>query len=76
MLQDSLSRLLSDLHGYHVQEYSITQMEAQKAELSNVQLTDINRVIKTYLDPSLFSVSGAGPVNNLKAELQAWHQTV
>ena len=76
MLQDSIGRLLSDLHSYHFQDYTIAEMEARKAELDNVTITDINRVIKEYLDPTLFSVSGAGPINSLKAELKAWHRDV
>jgi len=76
MLNDSLSRQLGDLHSYHFQGYTVTQMEAQKALLEKVSIADINRVIKTYLDPTLFSVSAAGPVQDLRKALRNWHQSV
>jgi len=76
LLQDSLSRQINDLHGYHFQDYSLQEIAEQKAQLSKVILSDINRVITTYLNPELFSVSAAGPVNSLQKELKKWHQGV
>ncbi len=76
MLQDSLGRLLADLHSYHFQNYTIDEMRVRKAELESITLTDVNRTIRTYLDPSLMSVSAAGPVHKLEAELKKWHQSV
>ena len=76
LLQDSLGRLLNDFHSYHFQGYSIKAMEEQKAALTKVELQAVNNAIQTYLDPGLFSVSAAGPVNSLKTELKKWHQSV
>jgi predicted Zn-dependent peptidase len=51
-------------------------MQEYKGALSDVTRAEVNRVIKTYLDPSLMSVSGAGPTTSVQADLRNWYQSV
>lgn len=76
MLQDSARRLLDDLHAYHCQGLTIEEMQEHKARLQTITRAEVNDVIKAYMDPAYFSVSGAGPVNAIQAELRQWHQDV
>jgi len=72
LIKDSVSRVLSDLHAYQCEGFTVTQMEEYKAALTDVSRADINRVIKTYLDPELMSVSAAGPTKAVETELKKW----
>lgn len=76
MLQDSTRRLLDDLHSYHCQGFTIPEMEAHKQRLHELTLDEVNEAIKTHMDPSYFSVSGAGPVKAIQNELRQWHRDV
>jgi zinc protease len=76
LIKDSFERTLADLHAYHCEGFSIADMKEYKEALSDVTRADVNRVIKTYLDPSLMSVSGAGPTTNVQADLRNWYQSV
>jgi len=76
LVKDSFGRTLADLHAYHCEGFTIAQMEEYKRALCDITRADVNRVIKTYLDPALMSVSGAGPTNSVQKDLRAWHQSV
>jgi zinc protease len=76
LVNDSLGRMLSDLHGYHCEGFSIEEMKEYKDSLLKVTKADINRVVKTYLDPSLMSVSGAGPTAAVQKALRTWYKNV
>lgn len=76
LLQDSLGRVLGNLHSYHCEGFTLAEMKTHMDSLSQVTKADINAAIKTYLDPTQMSVSAAGPVNAIKKELKQWHQSV
>lgn len=76
LTNDSLTRILSDFHGYHCEGYSVEEMKEHKKALHNVTRADINRVIGTYLNPALVSVSGAGPTAGVQKELKKWFTDV
>jgi len=76
LVKDSFDRTLADLHAYHCEGFTVAQMHEYKQALCDVTKAEVNRVIKTYLDPSLMSVSGAGPTNSVQKDLRGWHQSV
>jgi zinc protease len=76
LIKDSFERILADVHAYQYEGFSIAQMEEHKRALYDVTRADINRVIKIYLNPTLLSVSGAGPTLGVQKELRAWYQSV
>jgi zinc protease len=71
LLQDSTSRLISDLHAYHLQKFSLEEMAEHKNKVATLTLQEVNTAIKTYLDPRHLTVSGAGPINSVKKQLQS-----
>ena len=76
LIKDSSGRTLADLHSYHCEGFSIGDMEEYKQALGDATRADVNRVIEAYLDPSLMSISGAGPTNSVQKDLRTWHQSM
>jgi zinc protease len=76
LTNDSLTRILSDFHGYHCEGYSVEEMKQHKKALHDVTKADINRVITEYLNPALISISGAGPTAGVQKELKEWFANV
>lgn len=76
LLNDSLSRQLSDLHAYHQAGFTVAEMEEHKAKIETVTKKQINDSIRKYLNPKTMSVSGAGPTAAVKKELEEWYKTV
>lgn len=76
LLNDSTSSMLRNLHSYHVQKFSLREIEEYKERVYTLTKEDVNAVIKRYLDPRLLTVSGAGPVARVKKELQVFMKTV
>lgn len=72
LVHDSLSRMLADLHAYHCEGFTVAEMLEYKKTFTNVTRAEINAVIKSYLDPALMSVSGAGPTEKVYSELKKW----
>jgi zinc protease len=72
LIKDSFGGILADLHAYHCEGFTITEMEEHKRSLLDVTKVDGNNAIKTYLDPTLMSVSAAGPTKALESELKKW----
>ena len=75
-VKDSFTRTLADLHNYHYEGFTVQEMHAYKRALCDVKKADINRVIKTYLDPVHMSVSGAGPVKDVQKDARNWFESV
>lgn len=72
LIKDSFGKTLTDLHAYHCEGFSIAEMDAYKQSLSSVTRGEVNKVIKTYLDPANMSISAAGPVHAVEKELTQW----
>lgn len=73
---DSISSLLNELHSYHSQKFTLKEMEEYKNSILNVTLKEVNAAIKTYLNPSTLTISGAGPVKSVRKDLQTFAKTV
>ncbi len=66
---DSSVGLLSELHAYHMQNFSLVEMEEYKQKIFNVTLKEVNDAIKIYLNPRTLTISAAGPVEKIRKEL-------
>lgn len=73
---DSTASLLAELHGYHQQNFSLKEMADYKERVFNVSLSEVNAALKTYMNPNTLTISGAGPVTNIKKKLQDFIKTV
>lgn len=73
---DSTASLLSELHAYHSQQFTLNEMEKYRNSILNVTLKEVNAAIKTYLNPSTLTISGAGPVKSVRKDLQTFAKTV
>lgn len=73
---DSTTSLLSELHAYHMQGFSLEEIAEHKKRILELTLEEVNTAIKTYLDPQTLTISGAGPISTVKKELQTFLKTV
>lgn len=73
---DSTAGLLAELHAYHMQEFTLPEMEAYKQRILDVTLKEVNDALKTYLNPNTLTISGAGPVEKIKKDLEAFTKSV
>lgn len=71
LLQDSVYKLLADLHSFHCQGFSIKEMEKFKNQIDTLTIEDVNKAVKTYLDPDSVTISCAGPVSKVKKQIQS-----
>jgi len=76
LVKDSFTRMIFDLHRYHCEGFTLAEIEIYKQALSEVSRADINRTIKTYIIPSLMSVSAAGPTTSVQKDLQKWFKSI
>lgn len=76
LIGDSISRQLSDLHGFHLQNFSLKEIAEHKSRIHSLTREEVNTAIKYYLNPTHLTVSSAGPVAKVKKELQAFMKTV
>ncbi|MEY3784640.1 MAG: hypothetical protein RLZZ230_962 [Candidatus Parcubacteria bacterium] len=70
LLQDSIMSLLRDLHSYHVHGFTLEEMAEHKNKINTVTLREVNAAAKTYLNPANLVVSGAGPINAVKKDIE------
>jgi zinc protease len=73
---DSTTSLIGELHAYHLQNFTLAEIEERKKQLLNLSLEEINSAIKIYLNPATLTISGVGPINKHKKELQEFIKTV
>jgi zinc protease len=73
---DSTSSLLGELHAYHMQNFSLKEIEEYKQRILLVTQKEVNEAIRTYLNPNTLTISGAGPIATVKKELQSFIKTV
>jgi len=69
LLQDSVTSLLRDLHAYHFKGFTLAEMQTHKEKINSLTLEDVNKAVKTYLDPATLTVSGAGPIKSVKEDI-------
>ena len=73
---DSTSSLLHELHAYHLQRFTLEEIAEHKKRVHSLTREEVNTAIKHYLDPKTLTISGAGPIANVKKELRAFMKTV
>ncbi|MBP6924529.1 MAG: insulinase family protein [Candidatus Pacebacteria bacterium] len=73
---DSLSSQLNDLHGYHMQKFSLQEIAEHKSKIHSLTRDEVNSAIKHYLNPAYLTVSGAGPTAKVRGELQTFMKNV
>lgn len=76
LLQDSLLKQLGDLHAFNQNGFSIEEMKHFKQQLGTITRLQVNTVIKTYFNPSCFTISGAGPIHNIEKEIREFASSV
>lgn len=76
LLNDSMTTLLNDLHGYHCQGFTVEEILKQKARIRALTRTEVNEALRTYLDPRTLTISGAGPIKAVEKELRRFQRTV
>lgn len=69
---DSTTSLLAELHAFHCLGFTLDEMQKFKDEINNVTLSEVNEVIKKYLNPMNFSICGAGPTKPVQKELKSF----
>lgn len=76
LIGDSTSRRLNELHTYHLQKFSLEEISEHKQMALKITVEEVNTAIAHYLDPTLLTVSAAGPVGTVRKELQTFMKTV
>lgn len=76
LLNDSIGGLLSDLHSYHYNGFSLEEMKEHKNRVNSLTLTEVNKAIKTYLNPSDLTVSGAGPIKAVQKDIKSFVESM
>lgn len=70
LLNDSVMSLMNDLHAYHVHGFTLVEMKEHKNKINSITIKEVNEVIKKYLNPKTLVISGAGPVQAVKKDIQ------
>lgn len=73
---DSVASMLSDLHAYHMQKFSLQEITEHKARIYSLTVDEVNTAIRHYLNPAHLTVSGAGPVKTVEKELKNFLNTI
>lgn len=76
LLSDGTARQLNDLHMFHLQKFNLRDIAEFKKRATAISLTEVTDAIVRYLNPSLLTVSGAGPVAGVKKSLEGFLPTV
>jgi len=74
--KDSTANLLGELHTYHCLGFSLEEMQEYKEKINEVTLDEVNEVIVKYLEPSKYTVSGAGPTKSVQKNLNTLFSNV
>ncbi len=70
LLNDSVYKLLADLHAYHCQNFTLDEIKVFKSKIDTITIAEVNSAIKAYLDPQTFSLSCAGPITKVKRDIE------
>lgn len=70
LLNDSVYKLLADLHAYHCQNFTLAEIKEFKSKIDTITIAEVNSAIKAYLDPKTFSLSCAGPITKVKSDIE------
>jgi predicted Zn-dependent peptidase len=67
---------VSELHAFNVNGFTVDEIQSFKSKLTTLTRQEVNSVIKKYFNPKFFTISGAGPVNSVKSDLQTFAITL
>jgi zinc protease len=70
LLNDSVYGLLNDLHSFHCQGFTLEEIKEFKGKIDKITIQEVNRAIKTYLNPNTITISGAGPIASVKKDIE------
>lgn len=70
LMFDSLIQLTAGIHNQQVRGLSYSEYQAFYAALEKLTRTEVNRALKTHLDPKMLTISAAGPVTPLLTTLK------
>lgn len=76
LLNDSIGGLLSDLHSYHYNGFSLDEMKEHKNRVNSLTLDEVNKAVKTYLNPNNLTISGAGPTKTVQKNIKDFIKSV
>lgn len=76
LVKDSITGQLYDLHAYHTHRFTLEEMREHKEKVSKLTLEEVNKAIKTYLNPNTLTISGAGPIKDVKKDLEKFIKAV
>ncbi|MFT7507408.1 MAG: zinc protease [Acidimicrobiales bacterium] len=71
LLADSLTRSAGTLHGYLCADFNLKEIEEYRQRLLTVTRKEVNQALKAHLQPNNLVISGAGPIEKVKKEIQA-----
>ncbi len=69
LLNDTLPGTLADVHWYLQNGFSLDERTSFKAQLLAVTKRDVDRALKTYLNPNTLVIAAAGPIAKLPKKL-------
>ena len=76
LVTDSIFSLASELHSFHMQDFSLDEITSFKESLTKVTKKQVDNAIKKYLEPSTLTIAAAGPINSVKKDITAFHKKI
>lgn len=73
---DSTASLLGELHSYHLQGFTLKEIESYKKRLDSITIKEVNAAVTQYLNPKWLTISGAGPIKDAHKSLQDFVKTM
>lgn len=70
MLADSLVGSVATLHGYFCADFNLKEIDEFTNRLLGVTRKEINQALKAHLNPDALVISGAGPVQSVKKDIE------
>jgi len=66
LLNDSLIRLVREMHSFHTNDFSLEEIQQYKEKLTQVTKKEVNQALNKYLNTDKLTISAAGPVKKVK----------
>jgi len=70
LVHDSLIKKVREVHSHTNAGLSNESYEVFQAKIQNLTVQDVNTAIRKYLNPRALVISGAGPIQSVKKELE------
>lgn len=69
LVYDSLAELIERIHLLSISNLSFAEYVKLRDRVQQLTRTDVNQVVKNYLDPQQLCISAAGPTSNIAKQL-------